>query len=70
MVGDAEDNLMVALMETPNFEYLDPNSSAVNKVALLDRETTKVLDAFLLKKFEIPASILAFDKKPALSMSR
>eukprot|EP00347_Sterkiella_histriomuscorum_P011081 403373826 len=59
------ENLMIALMEVPNYEYLDLNSPAVNQIALLDSSTMEMLELFSLQKEEIASCLYLFEKKPS-----
>jgi hypothetical protein len=56
-------NVLIALFEAPNNEYLDKNSTVTNSVALIDKETMDTLSVSDLKKDELPNWVELFEKK-------
>lgn len=53
---------MLALFETPDFEYVIKESPAVNQVALLNKDSFGIASLFDLKKQELPNCITCFEK--------
>ena len=68
MLPSAEDTLMVVTLEAPNFEYMDEKSAAINTVALLEKNTIETLDAYNLKKNELPNCLYFFEKRSSMPM--
>ncbi|CDW78610.1 dna damage-binding protein 1 [Stylonychia lemnae] len=58
-----DENIIMVLMEAPNFEYLDQNSTAVNNMAIMDVNNFNVLDSYDFQKIELPNCIYQFNKK-------
>ena len=68
MLPSAEDTLMVVTLEAPNFEYMDEKSAAINTIALLEKNTIETLDAYNLKKNELPNCLYFFEKRSSMPM--
>ena len=58
-----DEDLVVALMEAPNFEYIDKTSPAVNTICLLDKNTMQEHSSYHFKKEELPNCLFYFEKK-------
>ena len=61
--NQALNNVLIALLEAPNYEYMDKNSQATNSVALLNKETLETLSVADMKKEELPNCVECFERK-------
>jgi len=62
--------LFLAILETPDFDYIKKDTPAVNSLILLDKDTIETCHVQDLRKEELGNCLLTFEKTAAAGESR